>query len=107
MFVKFSLNSHFISIHSLCEEGDPVSRGAVSCNNISIHSLCEEGDPCSAVQKRYNVISIHSLCEEGDAGRADIRLLVSGISIHSLCEEGDNVDCIVMHCHLYFNPLPL
>ena len=33
---------------------------------ISIHALCEEGDPEQAVRHEEKVISIHALCEEGD-----------------------------------------
>ena len=34
---------------------------------ISIHALCEEGDPSFQSQRRSSdSISIHALCEEGD-----------------------------------------
>ena len=80
-------------------------------HNISIHALCEEGDPQGCSVLRTEVISIHALCEEGDpaatpssTGRYDFypRPLRGGrrytsashwrdidISIHALCEEGD------------------
>ena len=34
-----------ISIHALCEEGDPERRASARSVRISIHALCEEGDP--------------------------------------------------------------
>ena len=34
---------------------------------ISIHALCEEGDPqLAAINEYLEAISIHALCEEGD-----------------------------------------
>ena len=33
---------------------------------ISIHALCEEGDPENVVISKMPEISIHALCEEGD-----------------------------------------
>ena len=109
-------------------------------DNISIHALCEEGDPENVVISKMPEISIHALCEEGDgaglllstckqlflstpsARRATVlkgpqarrrqdfypRPLRGGrpptarhspglgtISIHALCEEGDCC-CICM-----------
>ena len=81
-------------------------------DNISIHALCEEGDPENVVISKMPEISIHALCEEGDgaglllstckqlflstpsARRATTKAVnVSPknmrISIHALCEEGD------------------
>ena len=80
---------------------------------ISIHALCEEGDPENVVISKMPEISIHALCEEGDgaglllstckqlflstpsARRATTKAVnVSPknmrISIHALCEEGDS-----------------
>ena len=82
--------------------------------DISIHALCEEGDPQAVRGHGGHQISIHALCEEGDAGcgrycndgqnfyprplrggrrespeRRNHRLF---ISIHALCEEGDEDD---------------
>ena len=82
-----------ISIHALCEEGDPSGsvhladhihfyprplRGgrrirlpsAYPPLHISIHALCEEGDPIRASTSRSEAISIHALCEEGDGSSA-------------------------------------
>ena len=82
-------------------------------DNISIHALCEEGDPENVVISKMPEISIHALCEEGDgaglllstckqlflstpsARRATTKAVnVSPknmrISIHALCEEGDH-----------------
>ena len=84
-------------------------------DNISIHALCEEGDPENVVISKMPEISIHALCEEGDgaglllstckqlflstpsARRATTKAVnVSPknmrISIHALCEEGDLAD---------------
>ena len=38
-----------ISIHALCEEGDPGDRRAHDPRAISIHALCEEGDTMKEV----------------------------------------------------------
>ena len=103
-----------ISIHALCEEGDPENVVISKMPEISIHALCEEGDGLMVmrVPPRYSV-SIHALCEEGDgaglllstckqlflstpsARRATTKAVnVSPknmrISIHALCEEGDS-----------------
>ena len=37
-------NLKYISIHALCEEGDPVLPVWMTAQLISIHALCEEGD---------------------------------------------------------------
>ena len=37
--------------------------------DISIHALCEEGDPRLRQQPLHLLISIHALCEEGDGWR--------------------------------------
>ena len=34
----------YISIHTLCEEGDYLTNLFLKNNYISIHTLCEEGD---------------------------------------------------------------
>ena len=97
---------------------------------ISIHTLCEEGDDCFCMTlsktylfqstpsvKRATVqmcskssmgifISIHTLCEEGDM----ILFLLTageGISIHTLCEEGDRIDKLKLDFFTNFNPHPL
>ena len=118
---------------------------------ISIHALCEEGDPCRQRCRRLSAISIHALCEEGDpavrvrTGRAvnfyprplrggrqlSSALLVTsalflstpsarratghdrqeqaadGISIHALCEEGDSLRWCRRCPAKYFYPRPL
>ena len=58
-----------ISIHALCEEGDPSERDAMyttPMRSISIHALCEEGDFLRLEVDNWQKISIHALCEEGD-----------------------------------------
>ena len=78
-----------ISIHALCEEGDPIRASTSRSEAISIHALREEGDTISITGtcladdfyprpprggRRYNtstgaetgMISIHALREEGD-----------------------------------------
>ena len=57
--------------------------------SISIHALCEEGDPLIMPAEDIPMpISIHALCEEGDWTIIDILSKIR-ISIHALCEEGD------------------
>ena len=55
-----------ISIHALCEEGDPKQQKLMLIQTISIHALCEEGDNNINKSTRPLEISIHALCEEGD-----------------------------------------
>ena len=78
-----------ISIHALCEEGDPKGNG---------HGLLPErflSTPSARRATNYLagpigdfLISIHALCEEGDM-RPPSASRTSSISIHALCEEGD------------------
>ena len=42
-----------ISIHALCEEGDPHPDAQVQSGKISIHALCEEGDRHQALCKYH------------------------------------------------------
>ena len=56
-----------ISIHALCEEGDPGRHPAVMFHMISIHALREEGDVNSQAGQAGRTISIHALREEGDS----------------------------------------
>ena len=44
-------------------------RGGNVCDYISIHTLCEEGDILNILLKKDEIISIHTLCEEGDMSR--------------------------------------
>ena len=107
-----ALEVRAISIHALCEEGDPgLWHSDTKAGRISIHALCEEGDPPKAgLQAPHGdfyprplrggrplqmgtkadslKISIHALCEEGDL-TALFASLTGLISIHALCEEGD------------------
>ena len=99
-------------------------------DNISIHALCEEGDPENVVISKMPEISIHALCEEGDgaglllstckqlflstpsARRATTKAVnVSPknmrISIHALCEEGDYTLMSGLAQLTYFYPRPL
>ena len=55
-----------ISIHALCEEGDPRSRSsATSLSNFYPRPL-RGGRPVIAARRPPSNISIHALCEEGD-----------------------------------------
>ena len=49
--------------------GRPTLRTNALTTLISIHALCEEGDPQHRHRCRGNRISIHALCEEGDQRR--------------------------------------
>ena len=119
-----------ISIHALCEEGDPgtpwsmeppriflstpsarrataVSRAA-SCiffQYLSTPSARRATITCCSRSSR-ECISIHALCEEGDLpGRA--YGLIYNISIHALCEEGDNPTATYESIAYNFYPRPL
>ena len=107
-----SIGDFYISIHTLCEEGDRRAYLKERGFTISIHTLCEEGDETLIVWfarkllfqstpsvKRvtfgdyvyycYYSISIHTLCEEGDSIVGARSASTPPISIHTLCEEGD------------------
>ena len=43
-YISTSSTLYSISIHALCEEGDPDLGGGIQDFTISIHALCEEGD---------------------------------------------------------------
>ena len=105
------LGSFLISIHALCEEGDP---RCPRCTSPRCHfyprplrggrhagpdALLDLGEFLSTPSARratwrrrsWNTfvwISIHALCEEGDMAMSSEKHLES-ISIHALCEEGD------------------
>ena len=100
-----------ISIHALCEEGDPVDSVELAGKEISIHALCEEGDrqgqsaeldrsdfyprPLRGGRQSWSAASeaIFKFLSTPSARRATERLLRASqalaISIHALCEEGD------------------
>ena len=65
--IKIIVKEFYISIHTLCEEGDPKLTYPVNKPKpISIHTLCEEGDDIPHLCSYNSEISIHTLCEEGD-----------------------------------------
>ena len=98
-------------------------------SRISIHALCEEGDPILPRENDLAKISIHALCEEGDRTRPTRassgwnfypRPLRGGrrstlrrmrdrrkISIHALCEEGDRLPLRREAWQADFYPRPL
>ena len=78
-----------ISIHALCEEGDPFPRPPLGGTGISIHALCEEGD---LIPPPLFPLSSHFYPRPLRGGRqaAPGRTIIwRCISIHALCEEGD------------------
>ena len=118
-----------ISIHALCEEGDPVRRRNIPHRKISIHALCEEGDSFSFSNRPVfsSFLSTPSArratCWQSSfapsrvflstpsARRATAytspQLAAINISIHALCEEGDNRSAAPW-CLLHnFYPRPL
>ncbi len=102
---------HNISIHALCEEGDPQGCSVLRTEVISIHALCEEGDPAATPSStgRYDFYprplrggrlssqmfpwDPFSFLSTPSARRATLDVLdvlhPDAISIHALCEEGD------------------
>ena len=122
-----------ISIHTLCEEGDLVTRVRLlyRCRDFNPHPLWR-GRPSKSsatilifsnfnphplwrgrqlTRKLVNglmAISIHTLCEEGDIIKHLTNAQHREISIHTLCEEGDCANVSeVKYGHFYFNPHPL
>ena len=101
-----------ISIHALCEEGDPRRRLLLPlCRNFYPRPLrggrldagkatimanlflstpsARRATPSSSASFLMSIISIHALCEEGDRILWKNFKRFMGISIHALCEEGD------------------
>ena len=100
-----------ISIHALCEEGDPGRSSSPCSRSISIHALCEEGDVvccvCGPIEGlflstpsarratgTYNIeVDTREFLSTPSARRATSTPSPKGgvcyISIHALCEEGD------------------
>ena len=81
----------YISIHTLCEEGDRPNI-AIICYNFKFQSTPSVKRATFTNAKDYvsaNEISIHTLCEEGDGQAYDNFTIPKEISIHTLCEEGD------------------
>ena len=78
-----------ISIHTLCEEGDRISKFTPLIPMISIHTLCEEGDG------HYHYILLYSSVFQSTPSVKRATLTIQfikksqKISIHTLCEEGD------------------
>ena len=79
-----------ISIHALCEEGDPLAHRAQPNPAISIHALCEEGD--GSLNRPARGTFRHFYPRPLRGGRPPKGVFCwprLGISIHALCEEGD------------------
>ena len=118
-----------ISIHALCEEGDPENVVISKMPEISIHALCEEGDeiPRNLMNRGHNfyprplrggrLVVRHILVPSflflstPSARRATFELvstsLVEIISIHALCEEGDPLMSTYRPSSFNFYPRPL
>ena len=59
------------------------------CSKISIHALCEEGDPWSCGRCRWRGYFYPRPLRGGRPFLVDLEALLLQISIHALCEEGD------------------
>ena len=96
-----------ISIHALCEEGDPFA-GACPASHLRFLSTpsARRATGRHDHQGDRMEISIHALCEEGDALALDGREILR-ISIHALCEEGDGVSHVRGADQINFYPRPL
>ena len=77
-----------ISIHALCEEGDPAAAPPSAEQQFLSTPSARRATRLFRLQSVRVLISIHALCEEGDA-RGCLRRPTRQISIHALCEEGD------------------
>ena len=74
--------------------------------DISIHALCEEGDPNDPIMCQSYAISIHALCEEGDV--AITSPLISQFNFYPRPLRGGRLQCLVTwSSHRYFYPRPL
>ena len=118
-----------ISIHALCEEGDPRRRLLLPlCRNF-YPRLCEEGDSTPARRRSWLIYFYPRPLRGGrpspsrltpsscyfyprplrggrpDAGPARLIDLL-GISIHALCEEGDVSAPFIKHSHKIFLSTP-
>ena len=127
--ISYCVN-HFISIHTLCEEGDDefvhycwvdsLFQSTPSVKRVTVchfawwfqqtyfnpHPLWRGWHFCKFWYIVSVVISIHTLCEEGDIRACQKRLCVL-ISIHTLCEEGDRLYPNISKPCSDFNPHPL
>ena len=87
--LKRSESYQLISIHALCEEGDPNSRIRWTIWTIFLSTpSARRATVFKMIDTTKAVISIHALCEEGDPAR-NLSAPRPRISIHALCEEGD------------------
>ena len=85
-----------------------ISRKSIGDFYISIHTLCEEGDRRAYLKERGFTISIHTLCEEGDetlivwfarkllfqstpSVKRVTALLVQGLRVHHLFQSTPSV----------------
>ena len=56
---------------------------------ISIHALCEEGDPVRTVAKSATKAFLSTPSARRATVRPELPVIPLHISIHALCEEGD------------------
>ena len=85
-----------ISIHALCEEGDPLREAVLLHRHISIHALCEEGDAVSFSPPLHPADFYPRPLRGGRLDRQSIAAQILRISIHALCEEGDTTTLTVL-----------
>ena len=96
-----------ISIHALCEEGDPAVPATRSASNYFYPRPLRGGRHAILQEKRRIMqISIHALCEEGDPVAIGVDVQGVVISIHALCEEGDHVIRPPVSYHFSFLSTP-
>ena len=75
--------------------------------DISIHALCEEGDPCdmSVGEQAIKFLSTPSARRATEDAHGNY--MTEQISIHALCEEGDFFSVVLHPAQSDFYPRPL
>ena len=96
----------FISIHTLCEEGDTMGLFRKGKCYISIHTLCEEGDISKRIfSYKASDFNPHPLWR-GWRCKSYSDCLTANISIHTLCEEGDRFQNVWKTLRFLFQSTP-
>ena len=96
-----------ISIHALCEEGDPENVVISKMPEISIHALCEEGDGAGLLLSTCKQLFLSTPSARRATARSGHQVAQDEISIHALCEEGDRCCRWCCGSQGYFYPRPL
>ena len=82
-------------------------RNPLKLRQISIHALCEEGDPSQSRRLPRRRYFYPRPLRGGRPPTVSLDHRLEAISIHALCEEGDYSFAICLSSFAYFYPRPL